>query len=167
MFNAIVSSFAFLLAASTITSSPNPQPLELQPREAGYVINRMTISFYGWPDNNNVSCSTGCSTSPSPGNTVISGKCGRSDAGGSGTYNDPITAATHSNNKILGQCEKFYLPYLNRWFINEDNCPDCVNENPHIDIWVGGIGISDCPEICNCENSLTPTATSARGWGQT
>jgi hypothetical protein len=156
-----------LLATRLSHASPHPESVQIQRRQGGYQTTRMTVSFYGWPDNNDFSCSDGCSMNPSPGTTAISGQCGRSNAGGSGTYDDPITAATHPSNPYIGECEKFFLPYVNRWFINEDLCPSCSEENPHIDIWVGGTGTGDCPGICDCENQLTPQSTSSEGWGQT
>ena len=45
---------------------------------------------------------------------------------GSGTYDDPISFATATDNKQnLPQCAIVYVPLLRKYFRNEDDCAEC------------------------------------------
>jgi len=91
---------------------------------------------------------------------VVSHPILRKEAGGSGTFEDPITVAvghskaggTHVLDYPAGT--KFYLPYLHRYFIVEDTCGDgptpekgaChtgykAPASAWLDIWVDGQGL--------------------------
>ena len=48
-----------------------------------------------------------------------------SRSAGSGTYNDPISFATATDNKKLAQCAIVYVPLLRKYFRNEDDCAEC------------------------------------------
>ncbi|MFD1048167.1 hypothetical protein ACFQ1S_22815, partial [Kibdelosporangium lantanae] len=69
-------------------------------------------------------------------------------AGGTGTFEDPITMAAGNGQMFLGT--KVYVPFLQRYFILEDQCPDCANG--HIQLWTGEETDSG---ITACERSLT------------
>ncbi|KAJ6133669.1 hypothetical protein N7471_008884 [Penicillium samsonianum] len=104
------------------------------------------ITFYGYPDND----------PPGPGTAH---NCGGRNyvAGGSGTYNDPVTIATAPGE--LNVCEIVYLPLLAKYGRYEDNCAQCTvdytNGTPHIDIWTGSSTTSGGQNQINCENNLT------------
>lgn len=101
------------------------------------------VTLYGWPDN-----------SP-PGGDIAYPQIHQS-AGGTGTYDDPITFATDRNELAPGT--RVYYPYLKRYFIMEDGCVECSqdwqNGKRHIDLWAGGEG-GDANAVINCEDSLT------------
>ena len=44
---------------------------------------------------------------------------------GSGTYSDPISFGTASDNKDLPQCAIIYVPLLRKYFRNEVDCSSC------------------------------------------
>ena len=108
------------------------------------------VTLYGWPDN-------------SPPGAGIAYPQIHSQAGGTGTYSDPITFATDQNELAPGTI--VYYPYLHRYFIMEDDCVECdqdwTGQGPdggpgfhHIDLWVGGEG-GDQNAVINCEDALT------------
>jgi hypothetical protein len=63
-------------------------------------------------------------------------------AGGTGTYANPITLATDAAELPVGT--RVYVPYLQKYFIMEDDCTQCdADWNKgvyHIDLWIGGQG---------------------------
>jgi hypothetical protein len=77
------------------------------------------------------------------------------EAGGTGTFEDPLTFATDKRELPVGTI--VYYPYLKRYFIMEDDCTECDNDwsdrrYKHIDLWAGA---SNDPDIERCEASLT------------
>jgi hypothetical protein len=96
-----------------------------------------------------------------PGSAAISNPVLHSRAGGTGTYDDPITVAVGhslaSGRDVLDYPAgtRFYLQYLKRYFIVEDTCGDgsrpengpChvhpSNVTAWLDIWVDGQGGSE------------------------
>jgi hypothetical protein len=104
-----------------------------------------TITFYGWPDN-----------SP-PGNGIAHPVI-HQVASGSGTWCDPTTFATEtSNNRRIPYGIKIYLPFLQQYFVREDDCVGCTGL--WFDEWVGGTKHSNMNKVLNCENTLTPNGT--------
>jgi hypothetical protein len=128
------------------------------------------ITGYAWPDN-------------TPPGSAISNPVIHTDAGGTGTFLDPITVAVgHSyvNGKDVLDYKagtKFYMPYLRKYFIAEDTCGDGAtpqngpchrldtpgNKAPKgaeawFDIWVGGVG-SGQSVVLQCENAVTDLHT--------
>jgi hypothetical protein len=103
-------------------------------------------TFYGYVDN-------------SPPGRAIAHPCIHSQAGGVGTWSNPVTFAEHID--LNGPwCQKIYVPFLKKYFIHEDQCNPCggVNNN-HVDLWMGGDSNSTHnPEksaLLNCENKWT------------
>lgn len=73
-------------------------------------------------------------------------------AGGTGTYEDPITTAVASSSFPPGT--RFYIPPIKRYVIVEDS--GASDGQNHLDIWVGGQGHSKGDSDA-CMNSFTGT----------
>ncbi len=126
------------------TSSPNAKSL------------RVYVSAYGYWDNN------------PPGSGEISNPIMHSSAGGTGTYDDPVTAAVPYH--CAGGClewpagTRFYLASLKRYAIVEDTCGDrgpntCDDTNgSQLVVWVGRSSTARAASAC--EDNLTGTATA-------
>jgi hypothetical protein len=108
------------------------------------------LTFYGWWDNT------------PPGGDISYPKI-HDTAGGKGTYADPVTFATSSDELKPGT--KVWVPRMKKYFIMEDGCDECSddwnskgpNGGPglrHIDLWLGGKGGSPFDAI-DCEDALT------------
>ncbi|MCJ1455909.1 hypothetical protein MMC28_006266 [Mycoblastus sanguinarius] len=116
-------------------------------------VDNVFITFYGWPDN-------------SPPGADNAFDCGRGKgpdgepiAGGTGTYTDPISFATATDNTNLPQCGMVYLPWLHKYFRNEDDCENCTgmwdsSKTYHIDLWTGSNTQGGGDNQINCEDSL-------------
>lgn len=108
-----------------------------------------------------------------PGSTRISNPVLHSNAGGTGTYSDPITVAVGhslaSGNDVLDfpTGTKFYIPNLRRYFIVEDTCGDgqkpqngpCHTGYPAgtsawLDVWVDGASGTES-SVQACSEKLT------------
>ena len=77
-------------------------------------------------------------------------------AGGSGSYQDPLTLATDPREIRPGVL--VYYPPLQKYFVMEDDCAECIDEwtathSPHVDLWISAGGN---PAVQNCEAALTP-----------
>jgi F5/8 type C domain/Ricin-type beta-trefoil lectin domain len=108
------------------------------------------LTFYGWWDNT------------PPGGDIAFPKI-HSTAGGKGTFADPITFATATQELSPGT--KVWVPRVKKYFIMEDSCEECTADwtghgpdgGPnlrHIDLWIGGKGGSPFDAI-DCEDALT------------
>ena len=102
------------------------------------------MTFYGGPDND------------PPGSTDIAHPNTRHPtAGGTGTFEDPMTLATDPREIPPGTL--VYYPALKKYFVMEDDCEECIadwgtHRKPHLDFWTGPIGA----RIPACEEQLTP-----------
>jgi hypothetical protein len=74
-----------------------------------------------------------------PGSATIAYPKVHSKAGGTGTYDDPITAAVEEGAYSPGA--RFYIPNLRRYFIVEDQCASCTGA--WLDLWVDGRAASE------------------------
>jgi Putative Ig domain len=110
---------------------------------------RAFMTLYGYADN-------------SPPGTDIAHPCIHEQAGGTGTYQDPITFATDANE--LPWCTVIYVPYMERYFVHEDECSQCDQDwnDYHLyrfDMWAGGdSGSLRQPEhraLLRCESTWT------------
>jgi hypothetical protein len=122
---------------------------------------------YGWPDN---SCGP---NSDQPGDCLHNG----GHAGGTGTYEDPITLAV--GHVIEGGVDTldypdgvlFYIPSLRKYFVVEDSCGDgdrpqdlpCHTNKDEpgyvqVDLWVGGEN-EDQGSVLKCQDALTGIKT--------
>uniref|UniRef100_A0A6B2LHI1 LysM domain-containing protein n=1 Tax=Arcella intermedia TaxID=1963864 RepID=A0A6B2LHI1_9EUKA len=78
-------------------------------------------------------------------------------AGGTGTYEDPITYAGDTDATPAGTI--IYYPTLKKYFIMEDDCEECINDwknnqQWHFDLWMGPDTLSPSSLVA-CENALT------------
>jgi hypothetical protein len=110
---------------------------------------RAFMTLYGYVDN-------------SPPGTVIAHPCIHSGAGGTGSFEDPVTFATDVHE--LPWCKVIYVPYMERYFIHEDECSECDTDWVHrhlyrFDMWAGGNATSlHQPErrsLLRCEDTWT------------
>jgi hypothetical protein len=121
---------------------------------------RFFVTLYGFVDN-------------SPPSAIISNPVIHSKAGGTGTYQDPVTFATDTREEKPGTI--VYYAYLKKYFIMEDTCTECSKDwtgnngdNPvpprnghrwRIDMWAGGDKRSlhnpDKQALLACEDALT------------
>jgi 3D (Asp-Asp-Asp) domain-containing protein len=114
------------------------------------------MTFYGWPDN-----------SP-PGGAIAYPKSGGSPtvhdaAGGTGTYDDPITVATDQAEFPVGT--RLFAPVLDKYLIMEDDCAECDTDwssshKWHIDVWMNSNGTDDSNAVLDCENQWTQSTTT-------
>lgn len=93
-----------------------------------------------------------------PGSTTISQPVIHSQAGGSGTFQDPLTAASPGS---AGSTEspkgaKFYVPSISRYVIIEDSGASKFSQ-PHLDIWSG-----TTDNVEDCEGKITGTVQVIR-----
>jgi hypothetical protein len=90
------------------------------------------VSFYSAKDN-----------SPSGSRRIAFTNVLHRQAGGTGTFEDPLTMAAGNGQMFPGT--KVYVPFVQRYFILEDICSDCANG--HIRLWTGedtDAGITAC-----------------------
>jgi hypothetical protein len=69
-------------------------------------------------------------------------------AGGTGTFEDPLTLAAGNGQMLPGT--KVYVPDVKRYFVLEDICSSCANG--HIGLWAGAATDNG---VLACEDSLT------------
>lgn len=109
---------------------------------------RMYVTLYGARDND------------PPGTARIAYPVLHSRAGGTGTWDDPVTFATDKAELPPGT--RIYYPRLRKYFVMEDDCAACRRDwagqgarGPgyrHIDLWAGD---STDAALSSCERSLT------------
>ncbi|KAL8677364.1 MAG: hypothetical protein Q9186_006199 [Xanthomendoza sp. 1 TL-2023] len=104
------------------------------------------ITFFGYPDND------------PPGAGIAYPQCGRSLAGGTGTYDDPISFATAANGDFT-PCDIVYLPWVKKYARFEDSCAKCGEDwdssrRYHIDLWTGSTTVNGGDLQIDCENIL-------------
>jgi 3D (Asp-Asp-Asp) domain-containing protein len=82
------------------------------------------------------------------------------EAGGKGTFDDPITIA--SDKRWLPKGTKVYVDVYKKYFIMEDECEECEEDynkgKYHIDAWLGPDTIEK--GSTNCEIQLSIKSTS-------
>jgi hypothetical protein len=101
----------------------------------------MTVTLFGWPDND------------PPGDNIAYPQI-HDSAGGTGTYDDPVTmAAPYETEGGLEPGTIVYVPYLKKYFIMEDECAEGCSQD-QIDLWAGGSD-DTADEVLACEDELT------------
>jgi hypothetical protein len=121
------------------------------------------VTAYSWFDNT------------PPGSSAVSHPAVHRRAGGTGTYDDPVTVAV-GHDRSTGRDvldvpagTRLYLPYLQRYLVVEDTCGDgpapqdgpChdLSQAPPgttlwLDVWIGGAG-GDPDAVAACADRLT------------
>ena len=129
---------------------------------------KVFVTAYTWNDNT------------PPGSPAISHPVLHDEAGGTGTYEDPVTLAV-GHSKESGEDvldipagTRIYLPHVRRYFIVEDSCGDgpapengpChAGAHEHggdslwIDMWIGGQGES-ASFVRDCTRTVTGVFTA-------
>jgi hypothetical protein len=85
------------------------------------------------------------------------------DAGGTGTYADPITVAVPGKGSGIWKAgSKFYLPTVKRYVIAEDTgaSPAPSGQDGHLDMWIGGKGGTKSATD-SCMDKITGTGVPA------
>jgi hypothetical protein len=130
--------------APSASRAPAPAAVRASSVAVG-VPQRATITFYAAADND------------PPGSTDIAHpSADRPAAGGTGSYDDPLTLATDARELRPGA--RIYYPPLRRYFVMEDDCAECIDDwdrdhTPHLDLWVAD---TRDPAVDACEAALTP-----------
>lgn len=150
--------------------APKPAPAPVVPASSSErVVHTTYTTAYTWYDNTPV------------GSATISHPILHSTAGGTGTYNDPITIAvghsTATGKDVLDfpAGTRIYLPDVRRYFIVEDSCGDgddpqggpChqgtnvegTNSTIWIDMWIGGRS-TDAEGADRCASRVTDVHTA-------
>jgi hypothetical protein len=105
-------------------------------------VNNVYVTLYGYADND----------PPGSDTTSLGGH-----AGGTGSFNDPITAAANSSG-LSGQFSygtKFYVPELQKYFVIGDYMANTSGGDSHVDLWVGGNASTPASQSNSAENALT------------
>lgn len=92
-----------------------------------------------------------------PGSRAIAHPNARhSQAGGTGTYADPLTLASDTREIAVGTL--VYVPLVKKYFVMEDDCAECISDwgsgkVPHLDLFMPS-GNDD--NVTACQKQLTP-----------
>jgi hypothetical protein len=146
---AAVGALAVVLAGCSSAPEPQPQPQAQPPASpAPGAPNQLTIwlTGYSWQDNT------------PPGSSVVGEPVLHKDAGGQGTFQDPITVAVpgHQGAMAWQPGTKFYLPSVQRYVIVEDSgaAKQPAGTDTHLDMWIDGQdGTKQATD--DCENTFT------------
>lgn len=134
---------ALLMAAAGMALigcvSPPPATTTSPASPASGRVLSVFVTFYGAVDND------------PPGSTAIAYPQVHRRAGGTGTYADPITFATHYH-ATYPPGTRIYVPRLAKYFVMEDDCR-CDQPRDHVDLWAGGVGTDR--GVLACEDRLT------------
>lgn len=152
------------------------------PASANYLApgkNTAWVTFYGYPDNTPPSADIAGPNITTdvqfPNNNANQGIHAHRQAGGDGSYKNPLTMATAATVELpYGQ--EVYIPRFQKYFIAEDQCTECTSDMEgvsatypdgsnmggddggpgllHFDLWIGGPD-GDWPDTILCEDALT------------
>jgi hypothetical protein len=120
-----------------IASTPPPSAGTVPPAPTATPNASGKITFYGARDNE-----------PAGSRAIAFTNVLHKQAGGTGTFQDPLTFAAGQGQFRLGT--KIYVPDVRRYFILEDLCSGCDNGQVHL--WAGPATDSG---LVACEKSLT------------
>ncbi|KAK5173040.1 uncharacterized protein LTR77_003162 [Saxophila tyrrhenica] len=112
------------------------------------VVKGVHRTFYSFPDND----------PPGPATAYDCGYGRGYTAGGTGTYDDPLTFATAPGE--FKKCEIVWDPYVKKYLIHQDYCAQCVIDYDdgikHIDLWNGSPTHNAHKIVRKCDRALTP-----------
>lgn len=110
------------------------------------------LTGYSWQDNT------------PPGSSTVSHPVLHQRAGGTGTYQDPITVASPGpkDHMVFPPGTRFYLPTVQRYVIVEDSGASAApaGTDGHLDVWVDGEGGSKSASDA-CMNKITSRTAPA------
>jgi hypothetical protein len=114
------------------------------------------MTFYGWDDN--TPPGKGIAYPHSRGFPTV-----HDDAGGVGTYADPITFA--SDEAELPPGTRVYAPVIEKYLVMEDDCPKCDSEwsgsmHRHVNVWMNSDGTEKVKSLDACESSWAQAAAT-------
>ena len=101
------------------------------------LINEVGLTFYGSPDDSSPQSDIvfDCGRGKNANSESMAGGmdyllyCLRHivtvERTGSGTYDDPMSFGTATDNQNLPRCAIIYVPLLRKYFRNEDDCAGC------------------------------------------
>jgi len=117
-----------------------------QPQAGGAKQLTIWLTGYSWQDNT------------PPGSSTVGEPVLHKEAGGQGTFQDPITVAVpgHQGNMAWQPGTKFYLPSVQRYVIVEDSgaAKQPAGTDTHLDMWIDGqSGTKQATD--DCENIFT------------
>ncbi|HEX4250345.1 MAG TPA: hypothetical protein VH008_20950 [Pseudonocardia sp.] len=146
---AAAGALAVVLAGCAHAPEPQPQPQAQPPASpAPGGPNQLTIwlTGYSWQDNT------------PPGSSTVGEPVLHQQAGGQGTFADPITVAVpgHQGAMAWQPGTKFYLPSVQRYVIVEDSgaAKQPAGTDTHLDMWIDGQdGTKQATD--DCENTFT------------
>jgi hypothetical protein len=102
---------------------------------------RAYVTGYTWFDND-------------PPGPAIATPMVHAQAGGTGSYADPVTLAVAEGRFEPGT--RFYLPRLRRYLVVEDTCASCGQRDVWIDVWIDGRNAHPA-EATACAERMTGT----------
>jgi hypothetical protein len=115
---------------------------------------KVKVTFYGYPDNddgeNNFGTNIIAHTLPGR----YTNEDGDPIAGGEGTSDNPITAATREGNELLPPGTRVYVPHLQKYLIVEDDCAPC-DIDEWLDVWMQSNEHSRKDAVKECESNWT------------
>lgn len=129
--------------AATVPPGTGTSPTKAVPGTTAAV----KITFYGSYDND------------PKGSLAIANPVIHQEAGGTGTFEDPLTFASPAGDGEYPFGTKIYVPMVQKYFIREDECavswtaPNGCGEVTMVDLYVGNPSSSEA--VVACENSLT------------
>jgi hypothetical protein len=125
--------------------TPTAPPPPAAPAPAAKQLN-IWLTGYSWQDNT------------PPGSSVVGEPVLHQQAGGTGTFADPITVAVpgHQGAMAWQPGTRFYLPTVKRYVIVEDSGASRapVGTDAHLDMWIGGQD-GTLAATNACEDTLT------------
>ena len=131
--------------AVTPSAPPPPAAPPAAPAPAAKQLN-IWLTGYSWQDNT------------PPGSSVVGEPVLHQQAGGTGTFADPITVAVpgHQGAMAWQPGSRFYLPTVKRYVLVEDSGASRApaGTDTHLDMWIGGQD-GTLAATNACEDSLT------------
>lgn len=94
------------------------------------------------------------------GSTAIDNPVIHKQAGGVGSFSDPLTFASATGAGEYPAGTKIYVPLVQKYFIREDSCevswtaPNGCGSVTHVDLYVGNPSATKA--VLKCEDALTP-----------
>ena len=132
-----------VVVACGCAQAPRPRQQQPPPATPGLTI---WLTGYSWQDNT------------PPGSSTVGEPVLHQQAGGQGSFPDPITVAVpgHQGKMAWEPGTKFYLPTVQRYVIVEDSgaAPPPPGTDTHLDMWIDGRDGTKA-STDNCENQFT------------